>query len=421
MAPGSDKTEEAGRIKAAGTVSAGRWLTPGLLGLGLARFFAGLSDEMATAVLPMFLATLGGGAAMLGAIEGLSNAASRFIKVGIGHDSGRIERRKPAIVLGYFMSAAKGLLAFAASPVHVLLIRLFSWTGRGVRAPARDALTADLVPPADDGRRFGFHRRMAAAGAVAGPLIAMPLIGFLSFRSIFLVTFIPALLAIASFLFLVRDRIRTPGRAAPLRAGIASLPKSFRRFLAAAGLFGLGNFAHTLLILRASELLTRDHGPARAANLAVFLYLLHNVFYAALSALAGRLSGRIGRRGLLGLGYFLLAPVSVGFIFVPPVKSYIGWFPALLFLALLFALAGICIALVDSMERTLAAELLPEPLRGTGRRMLGLVKGIGNLVSSLTVGALWSAFSPAAGFLYAALMALTGGILLYRVPRRPDG
>jgi len=90
-------------------------------------------------------------------------------------------------------------------------------------------------------------------------------------------------------------------------------------------------------------------------------------------------------------------------------------------LMLLFALAGTYVALVDSMEGALAAELLPEPLRGTGYGMLGLVKGVGNLISSFTVGVLWSFFSPAAGFLYAAIMALAGGILLYRLPGRSNG
>ncbi len=419
MRPGSDREQAPERLLKPG--GGKKWLTPGILGLGLTSFFADMSYEMATAVLPMFLATLGGGAVMLGAIEGLSDAASSFVKLGMGYYSDRIGRRKPLIVLGYVMSAAKGMLAFAASPFHVLLVRTFAWMGRGVRGPVRDALMADLVDPAYYGRVFGFHRMMDTAGAIAGPLIALSLIGVLSFQSIFLVSFLPALLAIASVLFLVQDKVRKPDQTARLRSGIASLPRSFRLFLASAGLFGLGNFAHTLLILRASELLTRDHGPARAANLAVFLYLLHNVFYAALSCPVGRLSDRIGKRGLLGLGYFLFALMSVGFIFVPPVKSYVGWLPALLFLMLLFALAGTYVALVDSMEGALAAELLPEPLRGTGYGMLGLVKGVGNLISSFTVGVLWSFFSPAAGFLYAAIMALAGGILLYRLPGRSNG
>jgi MFS family permease len=401
--------------------SSKRWLTPGILGLGLTSFFADMSYEMVTAVLPMFLATLGGGAAMLGAIEGIADAASSFVKLGMGYYSDRIGRRKPIILLGYAMSAAKGLLAFATSPVHILLVRILAWMGRGVRGPVRDALMADLVDPAYYGRVFGFHRMMDTAGAIVGPLIAMSLIGFLSFHSIFLVAFIPALLAIASVVFLVQDKTRKPDRTAGFRTGIAQLPSSFRRFLVSAGIFGLGNFAHTLLILRASELLTRDHGPARAANLAVFLYMLHNVFYAACSYPVGRLSDRIGKRTLLGLGYFLFALMSFGFIFVSPIKSYIGWLPALLYLVVLFVLAGIYIALVDSMEGAFAAELLPESLRGTGYGMLGLVKGVGNFISSFTVGILWSTFSPTAGFIYAALMAIAGGILLYRVPGRSDG
>jgi MFS family permease len=413
--------EEGGRPGGGSSGSSKRWLTPSILGLGLTSFFADMSYEMVTAVLPMFLATLGGGAVMLGAIEGLSDAASSFVKLGMGYYSDRIGRRKPIIVLGYVMSAAKGLLAFATSPFHILLVRILAWMGRGVRGPVRDALMADLVDPAHYGRVFGFHRAMDTAGAIAGPLIAMSLIGLLSFHSIFLVAFLPALLAVVSMTFLVQDKIREPGRTARFRAGLGLLPPSFRLFLVSAGVFGLGNFAHTLLILRASELLTRDHGPARAANLAVFLYTLHNLFYAACAYPAGRLSDRIGKRALLGLGYFLFALMSAGFIFVPPVKSYIGWLPALLFLAFLFILAGVYIALVDSMEGALAAELLPESVRGTGYGMLGLVKGIGHFVSSFAVGILWSAFSPTAGFLYAALMALLGAVLLYRVRVRTDG
>lgn len=52
----------------------GRWLTRGVLGIGLTSLFSDMSHEMATAILPMFLATIGGTAATLGLTEGIEDA-----------------------------------------------------------------------------------------------------------------------------------------------------------------------------------------------------------------------------------------------------------------------------------------------------------------------------------------------------------
>jgi hypothetical protein len=50
-----------------------------VLSIGLASLFSDVSHEMATAVLPAFLVTLGGSPALLGVIEGVADfAASRL-------------------------------------------------------------------------------------------------------------------------------------------------------------------------------------------------------------------------------------------------------------------------------------------------------------------------------------------------------
>ncbi len=50
----------------------GRWLNRTVLGIGLASLFSDWSHEIATTVLPAFLASIGAGAAWLGLIEGVS-------------------------------------------------------------------------------------------------------------------------------------------------------------------------------------------------------------------------------------------------------------------------------------------------------------------------------------------------------------
>jgi hypothetical protein len=64
------------------------------------------------------------------------------------------------------------------------------------------------------------------------------------------------------------------------------------------------------------------------------------------------------------------------------------------------------------MERTVAADLLPENLRGTGYGTLATINGIGDFASSSIVGLLWSAVSPLIGFGYGAVLCMTGAIVL---------
>ena len=188
-------------------------------------------------------------------------------------------------------------------------------------------------------------------------------------------------------------------------------PNAFRRFLGAVTLFGMGDFAHSLLILRALQLLTPRYGALRGGTIAVALYVFHNVVYAAASYPAGALGDRVGRRGVLAVGYLLAAAMSVGFILVPPHLPE---------LVALFGLAGLYVAIQDTLEKTLAAELLPREIRATGFGVLATVNGIGDFVSSIMVGFLWSAVSPAAGFAYAAVLTTLGGVFILRVNSRSE-
>src|SRR5580658_238685 len=58
-----------------------RWLTRGVLGIGLASLFSDWGHEAATAILPAFLAGLGAPAFALGVIEGVSAGLWSFAKL----------------------------------------------------------------------------------------------------------------------------------------------------------------------------------------------------------------------------------------------------------------------------------------------------------------------------------------------------
>src|SRR5438093_2712635 len=82
-----------------------RWLNGTVLGIGLASLFSDWSHEIATTLMPAFLATMGVAAAWLGLIEGLSDGLSSFAKMLSGYYTDRLMRRKPIAVAGYVVTA----------------------------------------------------------------------------------------------------------------------------------------------------------------------------------------------------------------------------------------------------------------------------------------------------------------------------
>jgi MFS family permease len=275
-------------------------------------------------------------------------------------------------------------------------------------------MLSESVPAEARGRAFGFHRAGDTLGAITGPLLALGLIILLAgheatqatYRQIFWITLIPGLLSALSFAFFVKERARTAKRNGNLFQTISKLPARFKVFLVGVGIFGAGDFAHSLLTLRAVQMLTPAMGASRAGQVAIALYVLHNIFYAGMSYPIGALADRIGKRGLLALGYGLAAIMGIGWIVAVP---------SVWMLVLLFAMGGTFIAAEDALEGALAADLLPEDVRGTGYGVLATVNGLGDFLSSIIVGALWTAFNPAVGFAYATFLFILGAIMIYRV------
>ena len=387
-----------------------KWLNRNIFAMGLTSFFSDFGHEMATAILPAFLVSVGGSAALLGVIEGIADASISGMKLLSGWYSDYIGKRKPFAVIGYLLTAiGVGSFSLAFSWPHVLLSRVIAWLGRGIREPPRDALLVDSTKPEFYGRVFGFHRGMDTMGAIAGPAIAFFLIKSMALRSIFLIALIPSLLAFLTIALFLKETRKSGGERPQFFVSIRSLPRNFRFFLIAVGVFGLGNFADSMLILRATEILSPINGALAAGSLAILLYTIHNVFYAALSFPIGVIADRFGKKKMLVFGYFLTGLSSLGFIFTIGNLFYLG---------LLFVVAGIAIAITDAMERTVAADLLPENLRGTGYGTLATVNGIGDFASSSVVGFLWTAISPTAGFGYGAALCIVGSIILLTLRRR---
>ena len=388
------------------TTHSARWLTSTVFGIGVASLFSDLSHETVTSILPALLASMGVAASALGTIESVADGVSSIAKLYGGWLTDRIRRRKPLCASGYAsMALATGVIASAASWPVVMIGRSVAWFSRGVRTPPRKTLLADAVTPETYGRAFGFERTMDTIGAVVAPLAAMVLLRFgMSQRSVLWLSVIPAGIAAFAIITLVRESTSHVPARRPFIGSLRALPHGFTRFLKAAGLFGSGDFAHSLMILYAVVALTPRFGNARASVIATGYYALHNAVYAAVSYPAGSLADRMNKYSLLALGYLCGATTALllAFQLQDPVL-----------LAFVFVLGGIYVGIEETLEDSLAAELLPHNMRGTGFGALAVVNGIGDSISSLAVGWLWTAFTPAAGFGFAFVVMATGALFVW--------
>jgi hypothetical protein len=357
-----------------------RWLSPSVAGVGAASFFSDTGHEMTTAVLPAFLSSvLHTGPAALGGIEAVSDALMGVAKLAGGPIADHPGWRARAAPGGYLGTAALGgPIGLTVAVWQVIALRAGSWIARGLRSPSRDALLAAIAPTAARGRAFGLERAGDNLGAVAGPLLAAALLAVIGVRGTLLVAAVPGLFAAVAISITARH-----ARTALSAGGRRRLTINFRRlrgygltrtYLPAA-LFEAGNVATTLLILRATGLLSGGRSATAAASLAILIYAGHNVL-AAVASLAG---GVVVDRGRPRLVLGAAALVYVGAYAVFAVGSH-HW----VVLLAGFCLAGIGIGFAETAQirhdrRSAARRSARLRIRaarpGPGRRRPGLHPG----------------------------------------------
>jgi MFS family permease len=392
-----------------------RWLNSTVLAIGLASLCSDVGHEMATTSMPVLLASLGASSAMLGLIEGLSDAVSSFAKLLSGLHSDRLARRKPLAVIGYFITAS-GMASFALATRwwHVLLGRVFGWLGRGARSPIRNVLLTEATSPETYGRAFGFERAMDSTGAIIGPALSLALVAALGLRWMFALTLIPGVAAAILIAFLVREKPHQPHPHARLWSGVRALPKPFRQYLIGVGLAGLGDFSNTLLILWATQAWSPSFGPIRAAQMAMAFYIGYNVIYTLSCYFSGALADRFPKQWVLAIGYsFAVIPATALTLPGASIAKF----------AIVFAFSGLYMGVWETLESTTAATMLPPSVRGTGFGVLATVNGIGDFISSAAVGTLWvvspklsMAFVIAASLIGAAVIAATRPVATAPIP-----
>lgn len=376
-------------------------LNPNVVRLGLVSFFADIASEMLYPITPIFLTSiLGSSMTTLGIIEGFAEGLASLLKTYSGMWSDSISRRKPFIIVGYFLGAiSKPFIGISTTWLHVFLARALDRTGKGIRSAPRDALLAESVSFAKRGAAFGWHRSMDTAGAALGPLLTIYILSLNSgsLRPLYYWALLPGLTAVFLILFVkekskpkaVKQKWQNPLQAWP------QFDSSFKKYILAWGVFSLANSSDVFLIMKAKS-------SGLTMTTVILIYCFYNLVNAVLSPALGKLSDRIDRRKILSFGLITFSLVYFGFCYAS--KLWHFW--------LLFAVYGIYMAATDGVGKAYAVDLTPVNLKASGLGLLGSVTGVCTIFASLAAGLIWDHFGSNATFLFGAFGGLIACMLI---------
>ncbi len=350
---------------------------PAVKGLSLVSLFNDFASEMVYPLLPAFVTgTLGGGAALLGLLDGAADLTSAVLKVVSGRLADRPGWRRPLILVGYATAVlVRPLIAVSSAAWQVVGFRVIDRVGKGIRTPPRDALIAGVTTPETRGRAFGFHRAADHFGAVVGSLAAWFLLSRgAEVRRVIEWSVVPGIVAFVVLAAVLRGTRAVPAPPPASPAVDAGGRVFFAPVLALTALTFF-RVPEALLLLR-----LQDEGVAVATVPLVWAGL--HVVRSASSYPGGWLSDHLGPRATVAAGGLVFAGVvaALGLALGPSTA-------VVTFLAL-----GLVAGLTESAERAMVARLAPVRT-GRGFGLYHALTGAAALPAGLLFGGIYQAVS----------------------------
>jgi MFS family permease len=366
--------------------------------LGIVSFFTDFSTEMISGMLPSFIVTeLGASKALLGGIEGSAELVSYAFRLVSGSLSDKLRRRKIFILFGYGLSTiSKPFFSVSLNWIDVLIVRISDRIGKRVRTTPRDALISDSITETTSGKAFGIHRSLDQSGAIAGPIAGYALLQFFDVRDIFILSLIPGVIAIITLVFFVKEVIGKDTTKGMQRNFLYLLKqnKPFTILLLITGIFGLGAYNFSFVLLKSSDLDVIESSIP-------LVYATINITHTAVSIPSGIIADRIGKEKVLILGYGVLLVSSFLMVLLS------GNFLYAFVIALIY---GIYVGITETVQRAVLPKYVDSNLRGTAYGLYNVVIGVGFFIGNILFGYLWDAYSLAVSISISSIFVASGMI-----------
>ena len=356
-----------------------------------------MASEMLYPVMPVFLKSIGFSVLFIGILEGIAEAIAGISKGYFGRLSDAHGRRLPFVQLGYGLSAiSKPMLALILQPLWVLLSRTLDRLGKGIRTGARDALLSDETTPENKGRIFGFHRSWDTVGAMLGPAIALVYLYYHpgSYRDLFLLAFLPGVLAIILSLLIKEKKQPPPSGIKPVRFWSflhywRESPEAYKWLIIGLLLFSLANSSDAFLILR-----MKTSGLTDTETLGI--YIFYNLIYALAAYPLGILADKVGFRRMFLAGLVLFIIVYLGFGLFSGFRTFVA----------LFFLYGLYAAATEGVSKAWISNSVSGKDTATAIGYFTAFQSLITLISSSLAGLIWYRAQPEYLFLFSGSLTI---------------
>jgi MFS family permease len=315
------------------------------------------------------------------------------------------------IFLGYASTLVVPLLALAGSWELALTLFFLERLGKGIRAPPRDVIIAEVTEGIGRGKGFGLHELLDQVGAITGPLIVSLVIALRGYpegyRAAFWIMWIPWILSMSMLMLAARlypePRAIAAAKEKTSGSSKTTLNRRFWIFLAGSILTMLG-FLHWGVISYYAQDSVKI-GLLSAEEIAL-LYLVAMAVDAAIALPIGALYDRLGVKSII------VAPISAALIapslFTTPGRP--GFYISAVFW-------GFTMGIIETIMRAAIADIVPAEARSMAYGIYSFGIGLGWAASGMLLAYLYQVEAIMGIIAFCAIMEAAAAIIFMAIPR----